>query len=350
MKKSSFFFTIALLVLTACSRKSGEARISADIGGTTADTFYLYGADGTFPRIDTIVTKDGRFDHRTKIDTLTYCYLRLPGGGEYPLFLDKGNELTIKGEIANPDEFVVKGNPHNENLTDFLRSLKERQLPADAKTKEAENFIAAHPNSLASVYLIDRYFVRRDTLDIPQIRKLIDRLTGTMKDQPVIIRLTESLNMAERTEPGRYIPHFRLPDAKGNYVDRTSEALREKFLLLHFWASWADSTGLALMARDLRTAHKRYEKNKHLAFVGISFDVEKDGWQAAVKRDSLTWTQLCNFDGLTGEPGNFYETEHLPFNLIIAPDGRIVARNLRGDALHQRLRQLTDSVATLPKK
>ena len=109
MKKSSILILIAIC-LFGCSKSSKKVSITGEIEGLGTDTLYLYGMDELRDQIDTIFTKDDKFSYSTPIDTITSAFLLIKNQIEYPIFLDKGNKIKIKGDTDNLEALTIYGN------------------------------------------------------------------------------------------------------------------------------------------------------------------------------------------------------------------------------------------------
>lgn len=92
----------------------------------------------------------------------------------------------------------------------------------------AEEFILQHHSSYVSLYLLDKYFVQKETPDFSKIKKLVEVMTGVLQDKPYIERLNETITQAEKSEIGKYAPFFSLPNAKGEKITRSSDAFKQK--------------------------------------------------------------------------------------------------------------------------
>ena len=88
-----------IICLCSCGKSSKKVSITGEIKGLGTDTLYLYGMDESFDRIDTIFAKNDKFSYTASIDTITSAFLLIDNQTEYPIFLDKGNQITIKGDI-----------------------------------------------------------------------------------------------------------------------------------------------------------------------------------------------------------------------------------------------------------
>lgn len=350
MKKSSILI-LMIICLTGCKKNSNDVNITGEIKGLGTDTLYMYGMDDSYDRIDTIYAENDHFSYTTKVDTITSAYLLLKDEIEYPIYLDKGNKIKIKGDTINLNHLTINGNIYNEEFTNFR---KEMETLADSVTitveEKAEEFIKQHPSSYVSIYLLDKYFVQKEAPDFTKIKNLIELMTGVLQDKPYIERLNETIPQLEKSMIGKYAPFFSLPNAKGEKITRSSEPFKQKNLLINFWASWNDSISNNQSNSELREIYKTYKKSKHLGMLGISFDVDKQEWKDAIKRDTLEWEQVCDFSGFNSEVAKLYSIKNIPTNVLLSTDGKILAKDLQGEELKQRLKEIVDEAIAKEKE
>lgn len=340
MKKSSILILIAICLL-GCSKQTNEVSLSGEIKGLGTDTLYLYGMDELRDTIDVIYTENGKFSTKLTVDTITSAFLLIGNRTEYPIFLDKGNKIKIKGDMSNPEILEINGNIYNEEFTAFKSELNGLAAPSEKVLEEkAEEFINGHHSSFVSLYLLDKYFVRKDSPDFNKIKKLTGVMTGVLQDKRYIERLNDYITQADKTEIGKYAPFFSLPNAKGEKITRSSEDLKKKYLLINFWASWSDSISNQSSNSELKELHKKYKKSKHVGLLGISLDLDKKQWKDAIERDTLSWEQVCDFGGFNSEVVKQYSIKQIPTNILLSPDGKILAKNLKGEALKKKIEEL----------
>ncbi|MDR0891182.1 MAG: AhpC/TSA family protein [Mediterranea sp.] len=345
MKKGCILL-LAILSLAGCKKKtSPDTTLTGTIQGLGTDTLYLYGMDEVRDRIDTIPVKDNKFAYTLTIDTLTPAYLLIRGEIEYPLYLDKGNRITIKGDTARLEALDIKGNSCNEEFTHFQRTiagLDSLPLPdrERAVQEQVDSFVARHPSSLVGLYLLDKYFVQQPAPDFAHIKRLTEQMTGVLHDKLYMDRLNNDMAQQQRAEVGKYAPYFNLPNTKGEKINRTSEDFKQKNLLVSFWASWDDSLANATVNQELRALYRKYKKNKYFALLGISLDIDPQAWKGAIKRDTLSWEQACDFGGFNSEVAKQYAISRLPANFLISPEGQILARDLHGEALTTKIKEV----------
>lgn len=335
MKHIHFILLLPLLLLAACGNKSqnpNAVSLSGDIKGLGNDTLYLFGTDQFYQRTDTIVVKDDQFKTTLLPDTMVMAMLQLPNGTEYPLFMDKGEKIKVKGSMAEPHSMEITGNTPNEELTAFRQELKGMAQPSESMVEEkAKSFIESHTSSLSAIYVLEKYLAQKPRPDCDYIKGIIEQMPGELKDRPAISELSSLMNKAEITAEGKNIPFFSIPDGEGKNITRST--FRNKYLLLHFWASWDKKSREA--NASLRHIYLQEKDNEDFAMLGISLDTNRDAWQQACQNDSLDWQQACDFESWNSDVISRLGIQTLPICLLITPTGRIEARNADSNAILQ---------------
>lgn len=338
MTKHCLLYFFLIIFLSACADKDTQSiRLSGEINGLADDTLYIYGADKMYDRMDTLVAKNGKFSATLTADTLVSAILLFPDGTEYPLYLDKGNKIQIKGSAAELSSLHISGNAPNDELTNFNRELKGPGTPSEKALEEkAEQFIKENPASLVSIYLLDKYFVQKPQPDLAYIKQLTDRMTGELKDRPYMEALLKRIEEEDKVTIGKTVPNFRLHNAEGKEINRSN--LRDQYLLLQFWASW-DTLSRENNAL-YRRIYKKERKNKSFTLIGISLDTDKRRWKEVIETDTLKWEQTCDFAGWNGETVRQFAVSTLPANLLISPAGKIEGKNLDETAIEAKLTEI----------
>ena len=175
-------------------------------------------------------------------------------------------------------------------------------------------------------------------------------MTGILQDKLYIEQLNEAISLSEKTETGKYAPFFSLSNIKGEKITRSSEDFKKKNLLINFWASWGDSISNHQSNTELKEIYQKYKKNKHIAMLGISLDMDKQEWQDAIKRDTLNWEQVCDFSGLNSEIAKQYTIKQIPANILLSADGKILAKNLSGEDLKKKIEEVVSAAEEKDKK
>lgn len=330
-------FTMALLLAACGDKKSENVRLSGTLQGMADDTIYLYGTDRYYNRLDTIFVKQGKFVKDIEVDTLVSAWLQFGNGMEYPLYMDKADQIEISGSAGKPGLLAVKGNPANEELTRFHQELFGKGLPSEAAVeKAAEAFIRSHPNSLASIYVLDKYFVQKSVPDFSKIKELAEQMAGSLKDRLYMEQLLEYLESYEKVSVGKSASYFQIPGMDGKDIRRTD--FKDKYLLLYFWASWSDACRET--TRQLKQLYKEKKNREKFDILGVSLDVDKEVWKDAVANDTLDWKQGCDLKGWNASLVGQFAVRTLPYNVLLAPSGRIEGRNLTQKEIEEKLAEI----------
>ena len=134
---------------------------------------------------------------------------------------------------------------------------------------------------------------------------------------------------------GKPAPELSLPDVNGRTVSLAS--YKGKYVLVDFWASWCGPCRAE--NPNVVKVHDEF-KGKNFAILGVSLDKEKDAWQKAIREDKLAWTQLSDLKFWGSKAVEIFKFEGIPFNVLIDPQGKVVAESLRGEELESKLKEV----------
>ncbi|MES2809852.1 MAG: TlpA disulfide reductase family protein, partial [Bacteroidota bacterium] len=149
--------------------------------------------------------------------------------------------------------------------------------------------------------------------------------------------LKKSIDEAKVTAIGALAPDFTQPDADGKLIKLSS--FKGKYVLIDFWASWCGPCRAE--NPNVVKAYQKY-KSKNFTILGVSLDRpnDKEGWLNAVKKDGLEWTQVSDLKYWSNAAAALYYVQSIPANFLLDPNGKIIAKNLRGTDLDDKLAEV----------
>ncbi|QEC43745.1 TlpA disulfide reductase family protein [Pseudobacter ginsenosidimutans] len=246
-------------------------------------------------------------------------------------------QYSIGDKIVRSHKTIPKEIAASKEYEQF--AMKRRNDSRKELFRRYEDFIKDNPGSWISLYALRRRMLDMDMLVGPG-RELFSLLDEHLKQSPTGKKIASRLDNQHKLQIGLAAPAIRLPNTKGQMIDLKD--YRKKYVLLEFWSSGCG--GCRMESPHLRSAFEKY-KSKGFDILSISLDEDRfDGrnrWLKAIEKDGTDlWQQVSDLKGSKSPAIISYDIQVIPQNYLVDPDGIIIARNLRGAALHKKLREL----------
>ncbi|HZY80930.1 MAG TPA: TlpA disulfide reductase family protein [Cyclobacteriaceae bacterium] len=375
--KRILYFVIAVLI-AACSNQEKPKQESSDgswdvtisgqvkYRGTGQVTITELSSEQGYN--DTIaVAANGSFSKTIHVKEPGYYQFSFYDQQIVNVMVNKSNfTLNVDG-VSNGETEIIGSPEHDVINTVQLQEMKFRNPPAIAQL-QAEFTMAGRAKQDEKVAeLKDRYLqlmtLNNDSTiaklhNVPVNLGLINILQGQTFDRdryydfykevaakaaqeyPNATHYKQFVDMVQRmavTAIGVKAPEISLPDTNGKIV--TLSSFQGKYVLVDFWAFWCGPCRAE--NPNVVKAYKKY-KGKNFEILGVSLDKDKSSWEKAIKDDGLVWTQVSDLKYFQSQAALDYNIDAIPFSILVDPNGVIIAKNLRGNALERKLKEVLD--------
>ena len=366
--KKLLYLSVITTIMAACS-SGPHYVINAKIEGADSVKFLLQIREaGKIVTMDSAVAYKGSF--KMKGGAVKYPDLVLLSAQVTPRdprmrtqFYLENTEITITGKLDSLYGAKITGSKTMDEYNGFVNSLdvinkkftkidkdyqiaeqsgdtaKVAQLKKEIEAVQTEmtqlqkDFVKNNPNSFASPQILSGI-----TYDMEgsEIETYINAMDTAVANTETIRSLREMVEKMKVVAIGQKAPDFTLNDPEGNPVSLYSK-VGSKLLLIDFWAAWCGPCRQE--NPNVVKLYKEFNKKGFDVF-GVSLDRTKDAWVKAIADDKLTWTHVSDLQYWNNAAAKLYGIGAIPANFLLDENGVIIGRNLRGEALSNKVKEI----------
>ena len=358
----SYLFLIVFTL--GCSSKPGNFNIygSVDLNDNTKVYRIVADQNNQAIKIDSTFVSGSAFEMNGNTKYPIVSFIQIEGYNfNVPFILEEGN-IRIKIDKNNSALSKISGTTSNDHFDeyksetrDFVNAINEIRSDIQIAAQNGNNILISdlqedyknvqdqiyslemefqktNYDSFLSLILIDR-FVNVKMMTIPDAKKEFNKLSERIRNSEIGIKLNDLLQSTNLPlDVGYIVPDFSAPSPDGEIVNLKKEL--GKVTLLEFWASWC-----APCRRENPNLVKIYNRHKNQGFniIGVSLDKNRNQWTRAISDDYLTWKHVSNLKFWQDPIAKLYNITAIPASFILDKNGKILAKNLRGNQLASKI-------------
>ena len=353
MRKLLLSIVAASMTLAACNAQSGY-KVTGTVEGMPDGKAIIATVNGS--SLDTLAkadVKNGSFEFTGNVSEPTGAYIMVIGQrGAIPFMLENANitvnagqaGLTVTGSEGQKiyDQFMAINTTTQQEAMKLqqeyqaangdqakMQAVQEAyaKLMTDAQAKETE-LIKANPDSYVSTFVI---VSGMGQMEYEQLKERYNLLGEKAKAKAIAAQIAK----LESTAIGQIAPNFTITTPEGESISLYD--IKGKVKLIDFWASWCGPCrGENPHVVEI---YKEYHP-KGLEIFGVSLDNNKEAWVKAIADDGLVWKHGSDLKGWQSAPAQLYSVSGIPHTVLLDENNKIIAKNLRGDELKQKIAEL----------
>ena len=269
------------------------------------------------------------------VSTDSFSNIKVSGSAIHKAYLglqDQLKDINARSEALSKEYSALYQKKDEEGMKKMEAKFDE--LGKETK-KVYKDYVTTNPKSPIGLYAL-KQFAGWD-INPEEVDPLFASLSDAIKQLPSAVEFSEKIEIARKTGIGRFAMEFTQNDTAGIPVSLSS--FKGKYLLVDFWASWCGPCRQE--NPNVVKAFNAY-KDKGFHILGVSLDQPNahDKWMKAIHDDKLTWTHVSDLKFWKNAIAVQYGIQAIPQNLLLDKEGKIIAKNLRGEDLAAKLAEL----------
>lgn len=360
MIKKIGYLLLLCIPFAACKDKSGFVIEGQFKNAAAGSKVYLFGLqkDQAKPLDSTVFSEKGEF--KFSHSTTEADFFRISSGhSEYMIIAKNGDHIKIEADLSDKNlSYTISGADEADKLQELNKTKNQYMVKINEIQRKFDEAVAARPDqrdvimeqmrpqytqeieglnkavlkfaqentsSLAGFYAVN-------LLNPAEYEKELvaysDKIKSSFNKNPAVTEFLMRMAKLKSVQIGQPAPQFSINSVDGKPIKLSD--FKGKYVMLDFWASWC--TPCRQENPNVVRAYQTY-KDRNFTILGISLDKDVAAWKAAIAADNLSWAHASDLKDFDSPTAVLYSIEAIPSSFIIDPEGKIIAKNLRGAAL-----------------
>ena len=328
--KRLIFGIITIFIISCIEKQTSEFSLRGTTNGIENGTYLFLHTDNF---TDSTIVENNTFYFKTKLSkTPIQATLRTSDWFQRRILWLENVPMTFDATKTDFINAKVSGS-ESENLSQTLYPIPDN-LSRQEHLEMEMRFVENNPNTIVSAQILSVYST---TWGKENTTNLFNLFPNEIKESNYGQKIAKYIELNKDPKIGEQFADFEMADQKGN--PKKLSNIKGKTVLLEFWSSWCGPC-----RKENPNLVNTYEKFKPKGFeiFAVSLDEDKKSWINAIEKDSLKWFHVNDLKGQANEASLIYGINGIPDNFLIAENGKIIGRNLRGEKLNQKLKELLE--------